>query len=210
MRMNLTDERIEKNKIRFIQLINEIKDERPSAKIDELVRKLEGSDFFTAPASAKYHANCKGGLCQHSLNVYDALVKISENYDVNKVSLIIAGLLHDLSKMNLYETAYRNKKVYHEGGSKRDENGTFDWVSEKSYALIPDEQRFIYGNHEETSEFMVRTFIPLSLEESVAILYHHGGKGWDSSDAASMIFGRYDLAVLLHCADMMAAYTMER
>lgn len=208
--MNLTDEKINANKVRFIQILSEIKVDRPNAKIDDLIRKLESSDFFTAPASVKYHANCKGGLCQHSLNVYDTLVRISERYDFNKISLIIVGLLHDLSKMNMYETAYRNKKVYHDCGSKRDENGTFDWVSEKSYAIIPDEQRFIYGSHEETSEFMVRTFIPLTIEESMAILYHHGGKGWDSSSAASMVLGRCDLAVLLHCADLMSSYTMER
>ena len=208
--MKLTDERIEQNKQEFITLMWEIKDRRPQAKIEELVNKLESSDWFTAPASAKYHADCEGGLCQHSLNVFHHLEELSAKYEIDRTSILITGLLHDLSKMNLYETAYRNKKQYSETGSKRDDSGRFDWVVEKSYAMIDEESRFIFGNHEETSEFMVRTFIPLTVEESVAILYHHGGKGWDSSQAATQVFGRYNLPVLLHCADMISAYVDEK
>ena len=31
------------------------------------------TDFFTAPASTRFHGACEGGLCMHSLNVYHAL-----------------------------------------------------------------------------------------------------------------------------------------
>ena len=31
------------------------------------------SDFFTAPASARYHSAYEGGLCEHSINVYECL-----------------------------------------------------------------------------------------------------------------------------------------
>ena len=38
---------------------------------DKLLDFLENkSDFFTAPASARYHGAYEGGLCEHSLNVY--------------------------------------------------------------------------------------------------------------------------------------------
>ena len=39
--------------------------------LDYLTNK---SDFFTAPASARYHGSYPGGLCEHSLNVYHCLV----------------------------------------------------------------------------------------------------------------------------------------
>ena len=81
---------------------------------------------------------------------------------------------------------------------------------EQSYEIIPKENRFIFSNHETTSEFMVRTFIPLTLEESVAILHHHGGVGNDSQPGAVNAFGRYNLPVLLHLADMLATYVDEK
>lgn len=209
--MNITSDKIQKNKELFISLLQELKTLRPGAKVDELIVKLESSDWFEAPASTKYHGACKGGLCQHSLNVYKHLLDLSKEYDdIDRSSIIIVALLHDFSKMNVYELSYRNKKVYSENGSKSDNGGRFDWISEQSYTLMDEANRFIYGNHEETSEFMARTFIPLTIEESVAILYHHGGMGWDSSDAAAQVLNRYKLPLLLHCADMISAYVDEK
>ena len=71
---------------------------------DKLLAYLESSDFFTAPASTRYHGNYEGGLCQHSLNVYDALVDILARSRVKDLygisyspeSIAIAALLHDL------------------------------------------------------------------------------------------------------------------
>ena len=58
------------NKEKFIQIYRE-NITREGA--DRLLAFLcsEGSDFFTAPASARYHSAYEGGLCEHSLNVYD-------------------------------------------------------------------------------------------------------------------------------------------
>ena len=206
----ITDEMIEKNKNEFILLIRTIK--REGARIEELISKLENSDFFTAPASTRYHASYKGGLCQHCLNVYKNLMKLNEdkNMQIPEESIVIVSLLHDISKMNYYEISYRNKKQYSDYGTKRDAGGNFDWVVEQSYSIVPEESRFIFSNHETTSEFMVRTFIPLTLEESVAILHHHGGVGNDSQPYASTVYGRYNLPVLLHLADMLATYVDEK
>lgn len=209
----LTEERIEQNKQTFIGLINSIT--RDGARKSELISKLENSDFFTAPASTKYHASYAGGLCEHSLNVYNSAVKLVEAFNLTDVissdSLLITCLLHDISKMNFYETSYRNKKQYSDYGSKHDDGGRFDWVVEKSYAVIPEENRFLYGNHEETSEFMIRSYMPLSYEESVAILHHHAGMSWDcAKDNLSAILNRYPLATILHLADMASCYILER
>lgn len=203
----LSEDQITSNKEQFINLIRSI--ERDGSNVEGLINKLCSSDFFNAPASTKYHGAFKGGLCRHCLDVYIVLKNLvmSNNLDIQDESLIVCALLHDFSKMNLYETTYVNKKVYSENGSKSDNAGRFDWVSEPGYKTVPVQERFIYGNHEETSEFMARQFIPLTIEESVSILYHHGGMGYDSTKAdISNIYSRYPLALMLHLADMTCAY----
>jgi hypothetical protein len=45
---------------------------------DKLLEWLEKSDFFSAPASTRRHSAYKGGLCQHSINVYKRFVKLLE------------------------------------------------------------------------------------------------------------------------------------
>lgn len=206
----LTAEQISENKQDFCELLSKIT--RPGANITGLLNFLEASDFFVAPASTKFHSSYKGGLCQHSLNVYYNLYTLCTKNDMttyDKESILICGLLHDLSKVNYYKTTYKNVKKYHEFGAKRDEGGTFDWVSEQSYMIIPEEERFIYGNHEATAEYMVSNYIPLTTEESIAILHHHGEIGNNSQPQASMVYGRYPFAMLLHVADMISTYEDE-
>lgn len=203
----LSSEQIQNNKNEFISLLKTIN--RDNANIEGLITKLGASDFFTAPASTKYHGAFKGGLCRHSLDVYIVLknLVVQNNLEIDNDSLVICALLHDFSKMNLYEVTNFNKKVYSENGSKSDNGGRFDWVTEQGYKTIDLSERFVYGNHEETSEYMIRQFIPLKLEESVAILHHHGGMGYDSSQTnISDIYQRYPLALMLHLADMTCAY----
>lgn len=213
----LTNEQIEKNKARYIDLIKSIKLE--GSNIDGFLNWLNKSDFFEAPASVKYHCNFPGGLCQHSLNVYDNLLKLVDKFashveyygdeDGNEHEMVVkqfsddsiklVALLHDISKTNYYEQY--DKNVKNEDGS---------WVKVKEYKTRELEDRFIYGNHEQNSEFMAHTFFPLSVDESVAILHHHGGKAWDSSqDDVPAVFSRFPLALLLHTADMLSAYIDE-
>jgi hypothetical protein len=209
----LTKEQIEQNKKEFIRLIRGIN--REGADIEALISKLEASDFFTAPASTKYHSSCDGGLCEHSLNVYYNLDKLCKNtmgldeecYD--DTTLRIVGLLHDISKMNIYTVMAKNEKQYCVDGDKFDELGRFKWVTKKGWALKED--RFVYGNHEVTSEFIIRNYIPLTMPESVAVLHHMGGMNWDSAknDIAG-VFRQYSLALMLHLADMISTYVYER
>ena len=184
--------------------------------IEELISYLETkTDFKDSPASTKYHGSFKGGLCEHSLAVYNILRRLNEVYKeyngegIQDDSIIIASLLHDISKVNTYEISFSNKKVYSESGTKFDENGKFDWVSVKGYRMKDSEDRFIFVNHESSSEFIARQFIDLKLAESVAILTHHNGMGHDSlpAEVAAVNYSKYPLALLLHEADLMAAYT---
>lgn len=56
----------------FIEIFREtITWEGADALLDYLENK---SDFFSCPASARYHGAYPGGLCEHSLNVYHCLV----------------------------------------------------------------------------------------------------------------------------------------
>lgn len=208
----LTDKQMQDNKDKFIALIRSIK--REGFDPERLIAKLCNSDFFTAPASTKFHCSFEGGLCQHSLNVYANLVWLASekadtvDADFDEDSLKIVALLHDISKMNTYEKTFKNTKLYHENGSKYDGNGNFDWVSVAGWST--KENRFVYGSHEMTSEYIVRQFIPLTLEESTAILHHMGGRNWDSAqDDICKVFSCYPLAFMLHTADMLATYADE-
>ena len=209
----LSKEQIQKNKEEFISLINSINREFNKEKlIDWLENK---SDFFTAPATTKYHCAYEGGLCEHSLNVYYALKNLNygympelvatseeieqgiHKYKYDEDTLKIVGLLHDISKSNYYEMFSRNVK---------DSNG--NWTQVLDYKVRDD--KFIYGNDEQNTEFMVSTFIPLTLEEKVALLHKSGGKAFDSTqENIPTIFNKYQLAVLLHCADMLSCYILE-
>ncbi len=79
---------------------------------DRLFAYLESTDFFSAPASTRYHGNYEGGLCQHSLNVYDCLCDIRRvpvcrrcTASATPTSIAIAALLHDLCKVNFTRPA---------------------------------------------------------------------------------------------------------
>lgn len=218
--MDLSEEKIIENENRFITLLTSTEREG----VNDLIEYLKSTDFFYAPASTKYHGNFRGGLCQHSLYVYDIMHKLvdnyielkgdeyindlGDNYDEAIKSTILVSLLHDLSKTNMYEETVQNKKIYSKDGSKHDELGNFDWKPVKGYKMRDEEEQFVIGNHEETSEFIARQFIPLRISESAAIMHHHGGVGWDSIpvDAMSKIYTKYTLAILLHEADLLAAY----
>ena len=211
----LSDIQIENNKQEFINLINKI--ERESFKKDLFFSKMENSDFYYAPASTKYHNNFKGGLVDHCLNVYYRLinlVKLAGLEDrASDESCIIVALMHDLAKRNFYSISIRNKKKYSESGKRddRDGNGRYDWVSVPGYIVADSSERFLYGNHEQTSEFMASQFIDLTVEESVAILHHMGGLSFDSTkEDYFSIYRRYPLALLLFEADMIAACIDER
>lgn len=210
---NISQERINSNKDEFINLLRSTNREGIEGLINYLTEK---TDFFTAPASSKYHGAFEGGLCEHSLWVYKILLKLVEDYKelagedttLDNESLIITALLHDISKVNTYESTVQNKKIYSPEGSKYDEMGNYDWVPVKGYKMKDLEERFVFVNHESSSEFIIRQFIPLRIAESVAIMIHHGGIGYDSVDPEVITpnYAKYTLSMLLHQADMTAAY----
>lgn len=169
---------------------------------DELLKWLESSDFFTAPASTRFHGCHEGGLLQHSLNVYDCLVKCIDaaglTDDIPADSVALAALLHDVCKVNFYKKSFRNVK--------NEETG--QWERKESYQI---EEKFPCG-HGEKSVIILQNFLRLTTDEIYAIRAHMGGfdtsvKGGDYF--IGKIFERSKLAFLLHLADMSATYLME-
>ena len=168
---------------------------------DKLLDYLSNSDFFTAPASARFHLAEEGGLCRHSVNVYKRLVNVirqeyGSNSPFSDETVAICGLLHDVCKINFYVVDYRNSK----------ENGV--WVKVPYYRV---EEKFPYG-HGEKSVFIVSQYMRLTAEEAMAINWHMGGfdervKG--GSFALSEAMAKYKLVLLMHIADLQASYLDE-
>ena len=81
--------------------------------IEDLLDWLCKADFFTAPASTKYHGGYAGGLCQHSIDVYQYAKKLSFLMPAapSEESLAVAALFHDVCKVNLYKVDKRNQKI---------------------------------------------------------------------------------------------------
>lgn len=199
------------NRDRYLELVEGI--QREGMRFKDLIEYLNTSDFFTAPASTRFHSSFKGGLCVHSLNVYDNMKKLQDVYPqfagITEDSIRIVALCHDFAKIGYYIEAVKNVKVYSPSGSKHDSMGNYDWQSVPGYT-VDDAKRFLYGNHETTSEYLTRCFIPLSVQESIAILHHHAGMSKDcAQDNITEIFNRNPLAFLLHMADMMSTYVNE-
>ncbi len=190
-------ELIEQNKTTFIMLA---KDDIKREGIDSLLSWLETTDFFSAPASSKYHLSEEGGLCAHSLNVYERLVRLCESEygedGYNKESVAIIGLFHDLCKTNTYKVEMRNVK----------EDGV--WV-QKPYFTVDD--NLPYG-HGEKSVYMLSGFIKLTREEAMAINWHMGGfdlRVQGGSYDYNKAFNKFPLALLAHLADMQATFLDE-
>ena len=205
------NEKQEANRAKFLKLVSEIEIE--GADIEGLVNFLDSKDFFIAPASTQYHSNFAGGLCEHSLNVCENILKLAELYFPDKYSrssLLLVSLFHDISKVNFYEPTIINKKIYSDKGSKQDNQGRFDWFSEQAFKVRDVHDRFLAGTHEENSLILLSQFVPLNLEESVAIINHHGTSSPNAPSDLSAIMNKFPLLTLLHLADMAATFIYER
>lgn len=185
----------------FIQIYRQYI-QRPGG--EELLDYLEHhSDFFTAPASTRYHLSYEGGLVEHSLNVYHCLVSYLARERVQKEYGLIVGaetaavvaLLHDVCKTNCYQKSFRNVK---------DENGK--WQKVPSYDYVDS---MPYG-HGEKSVYIISGFMHLTREEAFAIRYHMGFAGTEDNRNVGDSFRMFPLAFALSTADMEATYFLEK
>ena len=163
----------------------------------ELLNWLETTDFFTAPASTKYHCDCLGGLVQHSVNVYYTLTERYFNNETDSPeSFAICALLHDLCKAQFYKVSTRNVKNETTGA----------WEKQPFYA---GEDLFPYG-HGEKSVFLIERKMHLKIDEAMAIRWHMGEFGDKNSNTISQAYDKYPLAVKLHLADLESTFLREK
>ena len=185
------------NKEEFLQIYNEyVKRQGSQEFLDWLLK----TDFFTAPASTKYHGACEGGLLLHSLNVYKTFrERYFEEGKDSEESFAICALLHDLCKAQFYKVSTRNVK--------NDVTGQWEKVP---YYTVDD--AFPYG-HGEKSVFLIERFMRLKTSEAMAIRWHMGGfddSARGGSFAISLAYEKYPLAVKLHLADLESTYLKEK
>lgn len=205
----------EQNIARFEAELGKI--ERPG--IDKLMNYIRKSDFYTAPASTKYHLSCEGGLLQHSLNVLDALrgMMIKENDGQNEdgsprikyhytvagrfvatipeESLIIIALLHDICKTYFYTTSMRN--------AKNEQTGKWEKVP---FYTVSDKMPLGHGPK---SAMIVKQYMELTTTEMYAIWWHMGFTDTQDTITLSQAIDAQPIIWALHTADMMASHFME-
>ena len=188
-------------KEKFVEIYNaNIKREGADKLLNYLLS--ESSDFFTAPASTRYHSNYEGGLLEHSLNVYECLcdylsrdtVKNKYGLSPSNETIAIVSLLHDLCKINFYKSSFRNAK---------NEKGVWEKVP---YYEIDD--KLPYG-HGEKSVYVISGYMRLTREEAFAIRYHMGFSSTDEPRNVGKAFEMFPHAFALSVADMEAAYFLE-
>ena len=184
----------------FIEIYtSNIHREGADALLDYLEHK---SDFFTSPASARYHGAYEGELCDHSVNVYHcrteylARERDQELYGVEVAgeSVAVAALLHDLCKVGCYRQGTRNVKG---------PDGKWQAVPTFYY-----EDKLPYG-HGEKSVYIISGFMKLKREEAMAIRWHMGFSGEEDKRLVGQAFQQYPLAFALSVADMEATYFLE-
>ncbi|MEZ3453413.1 MAG: HD domain-containing protein [Oscillospiraceae bacterium] len=171
---------------------------------DKLLEYLlsDKSDFFTAPASTRFHGSYEGGLLEHSLNVYHCLkdylsrerAKTVYGMNYSEETIAVSALLHDICKVNFYKVDYRNAK-----------NDKGVWEKVPYYAI---DDRLPYG-HGEKSVYIITGFMKLSREEAFAIRYHMGFSTEDDPNQVGRSFEMFPLAFALSTADMEASYFLE-
>lgn len=186
----------------FISIYTEnIKREGADKLLDYLKNRC---DFFTAPASTRFHSSYEGGLAQHSLNVYYCLKsyterqRVREDYKLSctEETIAIVALLHDICKVDTYVKDFRNVK-----------NEQGQWEKVPTYRF---EDKLPYG-HGEKSVYMISGFMRLTREEAMAIRWHMGFSSGSVEDRGSVskAFESYPLAFAVSTADMEAAVFLE-
>lgn len=178
--------------------------------IDTVISMLEEKGFFEAPASTKFHGCYPGGLVEHSINVYEQsmyLLKIEQKVrkdvvkDITEDSIIIASLLHDICKSDLYHLTKKWKK---------DENNK--WIQYDAYEKRYED--YPMGHGEKSVIMLLRCGLHLTNDESLAIRWHMGGFDLSEYQDAKKCFetasDKYPLVAIIVAADWLASRIKEK
>lgn len=198
----LTQEQIIANENKFKQIFTENVKRDGAEKLLEFIDK---SDFFRAPSSTRFHCSYPGGLCEHSLNVYNCLKDfmsrdiVKNKYEINitEEKIAIVSLLHDLCKINTYSQSMRNKK---------NENGVWEQVPFYEF-----KEKFSFGSHGGKSIVIIQEFMRLKPDEQVAINCHMGAYDRMPGDfSLNNAYAQFPLALALHVADVESTVILEK
>ena len=197
---------LEMQRDKFLKIFdNEIGDREGKDNLRDWLLS-DDCDFFIAPASTKYHGNYDGGLCEHSIDVYEMAVRLEGlyredirkqylvlnrpyNHDQFMESLAIAALFHDLCKANFYRARTNGKNT--------------------SYAV---DELLPFGGHGSKSVFVLSKYLKdIKDDEAIAINCHMGfSRGNDSSISIGESFRFSPLSWIIHVADEAATFMLDR
>lgn len=193
------------NQEKFLEILETVS--RPN--LNDVINMLVDTGFFDAPASTKFHGNYPGGLCEHSLNVYTQAMyiyttqcKIRKDIakKISKDNVIIASLLHDVCKADLY---VKTKKWRKDENNKWEQYDTY----EHDYTALP------VGHGEKSVIMILRTGFELTYDEILAIRWHMGGFDISTYNDAKQSFNvagdESPLVPIIMCADVLASRIME-
>ena len=186
------------NREKFMELMR--KTER--AGVEDMLKWLDTTDFYSAPASTRYHGSYPGGLVQHTLNVAYELKQLVDFYDVKipKDSILICALGHDFCKINTYKETIVNVPP------QRTKSGK--WEQQQGYK----KDEYLKLGHGAKSLSTLQDFITLKDYEKEAIYWHMGAFDlgqYNNINDLSKTFEENPLAFLLHIADMCVTYIIE-
>lgn len=198
---------IKANKEEFLELLRTTKRDG----IEDVITDLEELGFFTAPASAGHHLNVEGGLVLHSINTCKAALAIWEGMkplepslatEVKRDSIIIASLLHDVCKSDIYKRSVKKRK-----------NALGQWEDCEGYKVSYKD--FPMGHGEKSVILLLCSGLDLSDEEMLAIRWHMGAWGinmnsYEDERCYDTARALYPLVSIIQTADGLAAAILER
>lgn len=198
---------IKANKEEFLELLRSTKRDG----IEDVITDLEELGFFTAPASAGHHLNIEGGLVLHSINTCKAALAIWEGMkplepslatEVKRDSIIIASLLHDVCKSDIYKRSVKKRK-----------NALGQWEDCEGYKVSYKD--FPMGHGEKSVILLLCSGLDLSDDEMLAIRWHMGAWGinmnsYEDERCYDTARALYPLVSIIQTADGLAAAILER
>lgn len=195
----LNQQLIDSNKETIIMELRKIH----RADIGNVINFLLNSDFFTAPASTKYHNSYDGGLAEHSLNAWYILGEKNKFYSLglSDENIAITGLLHDVCKVDFYKKGIKNvKKGMKDNGYGKQ---VANWVEEEVWEC---EDSFPLG-HGEKSVIRLMKLMPLEDIEIAMIRWHMGGyEPKENYRDLGNAVDKYPQIIAMHSADLEASH----
>lgn len=168
----------------------------------EMIDRLVALGFFDAPASIKHHGNHQGGLFQHSFNVAEILMKLTEQNNLTwdrPESPAIIGFFHDLCKLDDYACIVEEEPVELFGGKTK--GGKYNW----EHNNWKD-----FTGHGDKSVMIAATLLQLTEEEVHCIRYHMGAfTPSDQWEYYTRSIHSFPNVLWVHHADMIAAHIVE-